>query len=107
MKSNVVEILYTDACPFWKETLNAINEVAKEFNIVITVKKTMIASDEEAKEHRFPGSPTVRINGVDIDPEARETAGYIGCRIYTYKGKTYDYPPKQMIKSALQRLTKK
>jgi len=107
MKSNVVEILYTDACPFWKETLNTINELTRELNIAITVKKTRIASDEEAKQHRFPGSPTVRINGVDIDPEARETAGYIGCRIYTYKGKTYDYPPKQIIKSALQRLTKK
>jgi len=108
MKSNVVEILYTDACPFWKQTLNTINEVAKEFNIAVTVKKTMIASDEEAKQQRFPGSPTVRINGVDIGPAARDIAtGYIGCRIYMYKGKTYDYPPKQMIKSALQRLTKK
>jgi len=104
MKSNIVEILYTDACPFWKETLKTINDVVKELNIVITVKKTRITSEEEARRHRFPGSPTVRINGVDIDPAAKETEGYIGCRIYLYEGRTYESPSKQMIKSALKRL---
>jgi len=107
MENNIVEILYTDACPFWKETLNTINEVMKELNISLTVKKTKITTDEEAKRHKFPGSPTVRINGVDIDPAAKETAGYIGCRIYMYKGKIYEYPPKEMIRSALQCIMKK
>ena len=106
MESNIVEILYTDACPFWKETLNTINEVMEELNISLTVKKTKITTDEEAKRHKFPGSPTVRINGVDIDPAAKETAGYIGCRIYMYEGRTYEYPPKQMIKTAIKRLKK-
>jgi len=109
MKSNdVVEILYTDACPFWKETLKTINEVMKELNIAIPVRKTRIAREEEAKRYRFPGSPTVRINGIDIDPSAKgTTAGYIGCRIYLYEGRTYEYPPKEIIKTALKRLTKK
>jgi len=106
MENNIAEILYTDACPFWKETLNTINEVMKELNISLTVKKTKITTDEEAKRHKFPGSPTVRINGVDIDPAAKETAGYIGCRIYMYEGQTYEYPPKQMIKTAIKRLKK-
>jgi len=108
MKSNnTVEILYTDACPFWKETLKTINEVMKELNISLTVKNTKITTDEEAKRHKFPGSPTIRINGVDIDSAAKETTGYIGCRIYMYEGRTYEYPPKQMIKTAIKRLKKK
>lgn len=56
-----------------------------ELNLSLTVKKTKITSDEEAKRHKFPGSPTVRINGVDIDPAAKETTGYIDCRIYIYE----------------------
>jgi len=107
MKGKVVEILYTDVCPFWKDTLKTINEIIKELNITVAVKKTRIANEEEAKNNRFPGSPTVRINGVDVDPIAKETEGYIGCRIYNYQGKTYEYPPKQMIKTALQHLAKK
>jgi len=107
-KDIVVEILYTDACPFWKKTLRTINDVAKELSVAIVIKKTRIANEEEAKRYRFPGSPTVRIKGVDVDPAAKQTEGsYIGCRIYFYEGQTYEYPPKQMIKTALQLLTKK
>jgi len=110
MKSNVVEILYTDACPFWKETAKTIIQIKKELNLTITVKKTKITNEEQAKQHGFLGSPTVRINGVDIDPTAapvKQPIGYVGCRIYTHEGHIYDYPPKQMIKTALQQLPKK
>jgi len=104
--NNVVEILYTDACPFWKETLNTISQVMKELNVTIPIKKTRIANEEEAKCLKFPGSPTVRLNGVDIDPAFKETTGYIGCRLYFYEGRTYEYPPKQMIKTAFQTMMK-
>jgi len=95
MKGKVVEILYTDVCPFWKDTLKTINEIIKELNITVAVKKTRIANEEEAKNNRFPGSPTVRINGVDVDPIAKETEGYIGCRIYNFKEKPTNTHPNK------------
>jgi hypothetical protein len=49
----------------------------------------------------------VRINEVDIDPEVKDTADYIGCRIYMYKGRSYKSPPKEMITSAFKQLMKK
>jgi len=107
MGNNVVEILYTDACPFWKETMKMIDEVMKELNLAATVKKTRITSEEEAKRYGFPGSPTVRVNGVDIDPAARDMPSYIGCRIYTFKGRTYESPPKKMMTTGFKRLIKK
>jgi len=73
----------------------------------VMINKVRVSSEDEAKQLRFPGSPTVRINGFDIDPAAKQVAGYIGCRIYVYKGRTYEYPPKEMIESALERLLKK
>jgi len=106
-KNNVVEVLYTDECPFWKEALKLIGETVRDLKTEITIKKVKISSEEDAKKFKFLGSPTVRINGVDIDPAAKETAGYIGCRIYMYEGSTYEYPPKEMIKSALGRVLKK
>lgn len=106
-KENVVEVLYTDECPFWKETLKLIKEVIADLKTEVTVKKVRVRSEEDAKKLKFPGSPTVRVNGVDIDPAATETAGYIGCRIYRYEGNIYELPPKQMIKSGFERLLRK
>lgn len=104
MKENTVEILYTDICPFWKETLKLINEVAADLKVDVTIKKVKVSSEKDAKRLKFPGSPTVRVNGVDIGPAAAgQVEGYIGCRIYMYKGKTYELPPKEMIKSGFER----
>lgn len=103
-KRNVIEILYTDECPFWKEALKLIEAVIEESSMEISVKRTKISSLAEAKRLKFPGSPTVRINGVDIDPAVKETEGYVGCRIYRYKERMYEYPPREMIKSALGRM---
>jgi hypothetical protein len=106
-KGNVVEILYTDECPFWKEALKLIEAVIEESNMKINVKRTKISSVAEAKRFKFPGSPTVRINGVDIDPAMKATEGYVGCRIYRYKGRMYEYPPREMIKAALGSMIEK
>jgi hypothetical protein len=103
---NVIEVLYTDHCPFWKEVVESVKEILEENKIQALVKKVRVATQEEAERLRFPGSPTVRINGADIDPTVKETKGVIGCRVYTYEGKLYEYPPKDMIAKAVKRLTK-
>jgi glutaredoxin len=105
-KKAVVEILYTDVCPFWKETLRLVEEVNFELKAQATIKKVRVISEKDAKKLGFPGSPTVRINGVDIDPDSKPSEGYIGCRIYKHKGGTFEFPPKDMIKSAFRRLLK-
>lgn len=106
-KRNAIEILYTDECPFWKEALKLVEETIKDSKMELTVKKTKISSEAEAKRLKFPGSLTVRINGADIDPFLKESEGYIGCRIYRYKGQMYEYPPKEMLKSAFYRMLRK
>jgi len=103
---NVIEILYTEDCPFWKEVAENIGEILKEFKIKALVKRVKVSNEDEAKRLKFPGSPTVRINGVDIDPMAKETTGAMGCRVYMYEGKMYEYPPKDMIEKAVKRLVK-
>jgi hypothetical protein len=103
---NVIEVLYTEHCPFWKEVVETIEEILKECKIQALVRKVKVATQEEAERLRFPGSPTVRINGADIDPVAGETGGVMGCRVYTYRGKIYEYPPRDMIAKAVKRLTK-
>jgi O-phosphoseryl-tRNA(Cys) synthetase len=105
--SNVIEVLYTEHCPFWKEVTKTIEEVLKESKVKASVKGVKVSSEDEAKRLRFPGSPTVRINGVDIDPMFKETTGAICCRVYMYQGKIYEYPPKDMIVKAVKRLIKK
>jgi hypothetical protein len=54
--------------------------------------------------YRFFGSPTVQVNGEDVDPKAKMVTKYgmSSCRPYFWNGKSYDYPPKEMIMEALR-----
>jgi hypothetical protein len=51
------------------------NLVAKR-GIEARVVETIVGSAEEAAAHRFPGSPTVRVNGRDIEPQAEMKQDY-------------------------------
>lgn len=73
-----VEVLHTEGCPGTPPTIELINTVAAEMGIEIRLRETLITeeSQKQAAEFRFLGSPTVRVNGLDIDPAAREATSY-------------------------------
>lgn len=72
-KSITVRVLYSQGCPNALPVLDLIERVGKDIDIPVVVESIMVTSPEKAAELRCLGSPTVQINGVDIDPEARES----------------------------------
>ena len=42
----------------------------------ITLERIVIKTEEEVQSHRFLGSPTIRINDLDVDPSARTLTDY-------------------------------
>jgi hypothetical protein len=59
----------------------------------------------EAATLRFPGTPTVRIDGQDIEPSNQvELPCYsLDCRLHWYDGQFWARPPEQILRQALQR----
>jgi len=98
-----IELLHTKDCPYWKEALKTIIEIINEYKIDAELKAITIGGIRKAEKYSFPGSPTIRINGVDIDPKYKGGIG-LGYRIYFYNGKPYGYPPRKMIITALKNL---
>ncbi len=66
-----VEVLSLAGCSGTPPTISLIQSVASGLGIPITLEQTVITSVDEAVENRFPGSPTVRINGLDVETAAR------------------------------------
>ena len=59
-------------CQATPQTIKLVESVAKEMNINIKLTEIVIKTPEQAQKNRFLGSPTVRFNGVDIDPASRK-----------------------------------
>ena len=117
--------MYIMDCPWCVKTKKLIRESLEELGVKAELEEILIETDEKAKKYEFVGSPTVRINGKDIQKEiskgqclpckevaedVEETTEFVkqecrcGCRIYFYKGKQYPYPPKEMIRDAIKKL---
>ncbi len=98
-----IELLYFDGCPTYKTTIKDLHALLKEKGIRDEVRLVKVDSEEKAKKLHFLGSPTVRINGLDIEKKVRDSKVYgLMCRIFvTGKGITPS-PPKDMIRKALE-----
>jgi hypothetical protein len=66
-----VTVVSLEKCSATQATIELVKETAKELNINIAFKHVVVKTPEDANEHRHIGSPTVQINGIDIDPQAR------------------------------------
>ena len=71
-----VRVLYTADCPSTPGTLELVEEVAGSVRIPIHMEKILVESPEQALALKFLGSPTVQVNGLDIDPAARNNTAY-------------------------------
>lgn len=75
-----VELQYFEGCPNWRVAAERLAQVAAE-EAVITVRRRIVATPEEAEAVGFRGSPTILIDGHDAFAERDEPNG-LSCRIY-------------------------
>ncbi len=67
-----VRIVHINGCSATPKTISLIDKVANDLGLRINLENVVVNTPEEAAKYRHVGSPTVQVNGLDIDPEARK-----------------------------------
>lgn len=92
------------------EALSEVSKVLEATGVEVVVNKINVVSEELAVQYKFISSPTIRINGHDIQMDIKESTcescgdlcgDEVDCRVWTYQGQEYNVPPKEMIIEAL------
>lgn len=99
-----IDILYFDSCPGWRAAEQRVRQVVLEAGLegAVSVRLVPVESEEDARTHRFVGSPTVRVDGDDVDPAAVQRTSFgLQCRLYESGGRLDGLPPASLIRSAL------
>jgi hypothetical protein len=97
-----VSFLYYEDCPSYDLALERLREVMAEEGVPGDVEVIKVETEKRARELRFVGSPTIRLDGQDIDPPC--DAHYaLTCRAYHLEDdRISPLPPRDMIRLALR-----
>jgi len=63
-----IEVLYVPGCPNHAAAISSVNEALRTEKMVVLIEEVEVSDAAAAQTLRFPGSPTIRINGVDAEP---------------------------------------
>jgi len=76
-----IEVLYVSGCPNYQPAVERIQEVLVSAGVRGEIHGVPVSTESQAKAFRFPGSPTIRINGEDVEPNHTSAPG-LACRLY-------------------------
>lgn len=96
------EILYFDGCPTYRMVEKTLREVFSAESVEAEVEMVVVNTGEEAARLRFPGSPTIRVDGEDLFPVRERERYALGCRTYITPEGLRGSPTAEMLEAAVE-----
>ncbi|GAB4291282.1 MAG: hypothetical protein Kow0090_04670 [Myxococcota bacterium] len=97
-----IELQYIEGCPHCEKLYTIAGNAVKRLSIDATITKHLVKTSDEARRLNFLGSPTLLVDGRDIEGSTKYVNG-LGCRLYISGG---GVPEEWMVESALVRAQK-
>jgi len=93
-----IEVLYFEGCPNYLPAVERLRTVLRQEGLPVDVFEIEVKDESVVKALKFFGSPTIRVNGLDIEADSRgvEETGF-ACRRYSG-----GLPSEEMIRTALK-----
>jgi hypothetical protein len=102
MSEPLIEILYLDGCPNHPAAVELVERVGRDLGVKLEVRLTQVPDAEAARRQRFLGSPTVRVNGRDVEPGAEQRTDYVyACRVYRTESGFSGQPDERWLREAI------
>ena len=100
----LVEIFSFEGCPNGGPVRAAVERLVAELELEAEVRTVDVPDPKAAERLRFLGSPTVRVNGRDVEPGSGERSDYtLACRLFRTERGVSGQPEEAWIKDALAR----
>lgn len=77
----LIEVLFVPGCPSHEPAVESLKRVLCSKAINVSIQEIAVTDEVMARSLKFPGSPTIRINGRDVEPIRHQSYG-LACRLY-------------------------
>jgi len=98
----LVEVLRIADCPHADAAELLVEAVARRLEVDVELRRTVVETPRAAARLRFLGSPTIRVDGFDVEPGASMRCDYaFGCRLYRTASGAAGLPAAEWIGAAI------
>lgn len=97
-----IEILYFEGCPNHSAAVARVREALREEGVSAAVSEVNVSDSLQVLRFGFLGSPSIRVNGLDVEPAARSNRDFGTCRTYPTGNRMEGVPSLQMIRYAIR-----
>ncbi len=98
-----IEVLYFSGCPNHAPAIERVREALRTEGLSGEIVEIEVPDTESAQRLKFLGSPSVRVNSIDIEPEARSRTEFgMMCRTYAVSGRGEGLPSREMLRQAIR-----
>jgi hypothetical protein len=98
----LIEVLYVRDCPHYAAALAIVERLRRELGIEIELRTSLIGDQAAAERARFLGSPTIRVDGNDVEPGSPSTRmASLACRLYRHEQGLASQPAEAWVRDAL------
>jgi hypothetical protein len=103
-----IEILYFSGCPNHHPSVDRVRKILRQETASADLVEVEIKDAAMAQVMSFLGSPSIRIDGCDIEPAARSSQAFaMGCRVYADQSGLAGVPPVEWIRAAVREAKEK
>ncbi len=97
-----IDFLWYPECPSHPQARELLAGVLRELDLEAQIVERVVETRTEAEELAFPGSPTIRVDGRDIDPDGAGARPALTCRTYRWAdGRFQPLPERSLLIDAL------
>jgi hypothetical protein len=97
-----IEVLCVPDCPNYLPAVALVQDVLREHGLSEAIDRIEVSSSSQAAAVSFLGSPTVRVNGKDVEPSVLERDSFgVSCRTYFVDGRLQGLPRREWIRDAI------
>ena len=98
-----VEVLSFAGCPNVRAAVALVEQVARDTAVDVDLRLIDVPDAATAAERRFLGSPTVRVEGRDVEPGSEDRADFaLACRVYQAPDGPSGLPRREWLEAALR-----
>ncbi len=100
-----VEFYWWRECPSWERALARLREDMAELGLdPESIESKEVLDEDDAEGVSFVGSPTIRVDGVDVQPPTADKPVGLSCRIYRRRdGRVSPLPDRDDVREALRK----